>query len=141
MWKFGCLAVVSAEKSVLFLDENLVDQAETENSRLFGEYINLKLVFYFKTKERIQMFKSFQVTLSQLDTIKEAVVFLFFLVFFSLLFLTGVWIFLKSPVKVGVSVSVLCCGSRTFPEVSGNPGASPELGTELNKRLCSSSQM
>lgn len=55
--------------------------------------------------------------------------------------LTTIWTLLKSPVKVGVSVSVLYGGSRTFPDTSGTPGGSLELGMELNKCLSPSSQM
>lgn len=56
--------------------------------------------------------------------------------------LTAVWTLLASPVKVGVSVSVLYGGSRTLPEeASGIPGGSLELGMELNKCFSPSSQM
>lgn len=53
--------------------------------------------------------------------------------------LTTIWTLLKSPVKVGVSVSVLYGGSRTLSDKSGIPGDSLELGTELNKCLSPSS--
>lgn len=55
--------------------------------------------------------------------------------------LTTMWTLLKSPVKVGVSVSVLYGGSRIFSEASGNPGGSLELGMELNTSLSLFSQM